>query len=75
MKQLWQIYIRVSEKDVDFVSGHLDSFTDALSIFVWKTIADPFAGRITLFRVASGSLESDASVYNISRETILLKLN
>ena len=25
--------------------------------FVWKTIADPFAGRITMFRVVSGSLE------------------
>ena len=23
--------------------------------FVWKTVADPFAGRITLFRVLSGS--------------------
>ena len=22
--------------------------------FVWKTVADPFAGRITLFRVVSG---------------------
>ena len=25
--------------------------------FVWKTIADPFAGRITMFRVVSGTLE------------------
>jgi len=58
---------------VDRTTGEDQSYenseTDALSIFVWKTIADPFAGRITLFRVASGSLESDASVYNISRET------
>ena len=38
------------------------------SAFVWKTIADPFAGRITLFRVASGSLSSDTSVYNVTRE-------
>ena len=38
------------------------------SAFVWKTIADPFAGRITLFRVASGSLASDTSVYNVTRE-------
>ena len=37
--------------------------------FVWKTIADPFAGRITLFRVASGSLKSDSSIYNITRDT------
>ena len=37
--------------------------------FVWKTIADPFAGRINLFRVASGTLASDTSIYNINRET------
>ena len=37
--------------------------------FVWKTIADPFAGRITLFRVASGSLKSDTTVYNLTRDT------
>jgi len=39
------------------------------SAFVWKTIADPFAGRISLFRVASGTLASDTSVYNVNRET------
>jgi elongation factor G len=37
------------------------------SAFVWKTIADPFAGRITLFRVASGSLTADSSIQNITR--------
>ena len=37
--------------------------------FVWKTIADPFAGRITLFRVASGTLSSDTSVHNVTRDT------
>ena len=39
------------------------------SAFVWKTIADPFAGRITLFRVASGTLKSDSSIYNLTQET------
>ncbi len=34
------------------------------SAFVWKTIADPFAGRITMFRVVSGTLRSDSTVYN-----------
>ncbi|HKT80538.1 MAG TPA: elongation factor G [Vicinamibacterales bacterium] len=37
--------------------------------FVWKTIADPFAGRITLFRVVSGTLKSDSSVYNKTKDT------
>jgi len=32
--------------------------------FVWKTIADPFAGRITMLRVVSGTLKSDTTVHN-----------
>ena len=36
--------------------------------FVWKTIADPFAGRITMFRVVSGSLKSDSTVYNQTKD-------
>jgi elongation factor G len=39
-----------------------------VSAFVWKTIADPFAGRITLFRVVSGSLKSDSTVHNKTRD-------
>src|SRR5262249_21913901 len=39
-----------------------------LSVFVWKTIADPFAGRITMFRVVSGALRSDSTVHNKTRD-------
>ncbi len=39
-----------------------------VSAFVWKTIADPFAGRITMFRVVSGTLKSDSSVHNKTRD-------
>ncbi|NOT43966.1 MAG: elongation factor G [Acidobacteria bacterium] len=37
--------------------------------FVWKTIADPFAGRITMLRVVSGTLRSDETVHNATRDT------
>ena len=37
--------------------------------FVWKTVADPFAGRITLFRVIAGSLKSDTTVHNTTKDT------
>jgi elongation factor G len=37
--------------------------------FVWKTIADPFAGRITMFRVASGTLKADSGIQNKTRDT------
>ena len=36
--------------------------------FVWKTIADPFAGRISLFRVMQGIIASDTTVHNLSNE-------
>ena len=39
-----------------------------LSAFVFKTIADPHAGRISLFRVYSGVFKSDSTVRNPSRE-------
>ncbi len=39
-----------------------------VSAFVWKTIADPFAGRITMLRVVSGTLKSDSSVHNKTRD-------
>jgi elongation factor G len=38
------------------------------SAFVWKTVADPFAGRITLFRVVTGVLKSDSTVNNVTRD-------
>src|SRR5262249_51767076 len=37
-----------------------------LSAFVWKTVADPFAGRITMFRVISGTMKADSTVHNRS---------
>jgi elongation factor G len=37
--------------------------------FVWKTVADPFAGRITLFRVMNGTIKSDSTVHNLTRDT------
>lgn len=39
------------------------------SALVFKTLADPFAGKLTLLRVFSGTLNADATVYNVSRDT------
>ncbi|MBW8894935.1 MAG: elongation factor G [Acidobacteria bacterium] len=36
--------------------------------FIWKTVADPFAGRITMFRVLSGTLKSDSTVHNATKD-------
>jgi elongation factor G len=42
---------------------------EPLSIFVFKTLADPFAGRITYFKVMSGLLKNDAAPQNFTRGT------
>jgi len=42
--------------------------TDPLSSRVFKTIADPFAGKLTLFRVYSGVLKADSTVYNVTHD-------
>ncbi|MBI3665492.1 MAG: elongation factor G [Acidobacteria bacterium] len=41
--------------------------SEPLSLFVFKTVADPFAGRVTYFKVMSGVLKNDAAVYNYTR--------
>ncbi len=45
------------------------SADEDLAALVFKTIADPFVGRISLIRVFSGTLKSDSSVYNSSTES------
>jgi elongation factor G len=36
--------------------------------FVFKTISDPFSGRLTYFRALSGTFRSDGTYWNASRE-------
>ncbi len=43
--------------------------SEPLSVFVFKTLADPFAGRITYFKVMSGVLKNDATLANFNRST------
>jgi elongation factor G len=43
--------------------------SEPLSMFVFKTLADPFAGRITYFKVMSGILKNDATINNYNRNT------
>jgi elongation factor G len=38
-----------------------------LVAYVFKTLADPYAGRLNLFRVYSGVLKGDAQVTNVTR--------
>ncbi len=41
---------------------------EPLSCFVFKTLADPFAGQLTIVRVLSGELNSDSHLLNTTNE-------
>lgn len=41
---------------------------EPLAAMVFKTINDPFAGKLSLVRVYSGTLKADSSVYNGSKQ-------
>ncbi len=40
---------------------------EPFSAFVFKTLSDPYAGKLTIFRVVSGSVSPDTVVLNTSR--------
>ncbi|MBP6607333.1 MAG: elongation factor G, partial [Nitrospira sp.] len=42
--------------------------SDPFSAVVFKTLIDPFVGRLSYVRVYSGTLESDTAVYNSTRQ-------
>lgn len=41
---------------------------EALSALVFKTIVDPFVGKISYIKVMSGTLKSDSTVYNVKKD-------
>jgi len=43
------------------------SDNEPVSLFVYKTISDPFAGRISCFKVLSGVLRNEATLQNVTR--------
>lgn len=39
-----------------------------LAGFVFKTIVDPYAGRLSVFKIVSGTLTKDGNLYNVNRD-------
>ncbi len=58
-------------KDNDMAGDRINrkySNDEPFSAYVFRTIADPFAGRINVMKVVSGKISSDATVQNTSRD-------
>lgn len=53
-------------KEVVYCSSDDERF----SAYVFKTIADPYIGRLSLFRVMTGKLDTTMSVYNEEKDTV-----
>ncbi len=60
----------VTEKEEERIPGESEPF----SAYVFKTIADPYAGKLTIFRINSGTLNSDSTVYNASAKHVKEKI-
>jgi elongation factor G len=69
-----------SPKDVPAVKGHAPgseteetrspSESEPFSALVWKTMADPYVGKLTLFRVYSGKFASNTSCLNSTKNRV-----
>lgn len=64
-----------AERPLRALAGEHDEAVEAVAaddaptrLFVWKTVADPFAGRITLFRVVTGVARDDSTLAIIGRD-------
>ncbi|HKR12220.1 MAG TPA: elongation factor G [Pyrinomonadaceae bacterium] len=44
--------------------------SEPVSAYCFRTIADPFAGRINVFKIISGHLQTDANSFNASRGVV-----
>jgi elongation factor G len=54
--------------DSDEILERIPSVDSPFSALVFKTVADPFAGRLTIMRVFSGTVESDSQEYNPNKD-------
>ncbi len=52
----------------EFYTAPEDKSSEPLSALVFKTLVDPFVGKMNFIRVFSGSLKADVPLYNVTKE-------
>lgn len=65
-KEVKPTTVAVNPKTNDLVEINCDE-NDPLSAFVFKTIADPYIGRLSIFKVLSGVMKKDTMVRNVNK--------
>jgi len=56
-----------AKKDGEEITVNVDS-SEPFSAFVFKTISDPYTGRINLVKIKSGKIKKDSEVINTNKE-------
>ena len=56
----------ISQKTNEIFEANYD-FAKTKSAYVWKTIVDPFLGKYSLIKVASGVIKSDDTLLNVEK--------
>jgi elongation factor G len=61
----WKANDSKGEKEIEIAPDPDAPF----SAFIFKTVADPYAGRLSIFRIVSGTLGSDGNFFNTNKDT------
>ncbi|MCT4661181.1 MAG: elongation factor G [Tissierellales bacterium] len=63
-----QMPFGINPKTEEEIERKIDK-DEPFSAVVFKTIVDPYVGKMSLFKVRSGSLKKDDEIYNVNTET------
>ncbi len=67
VRHLLDFLVEATPSPVDLADG-ANPEDGPLAALIFKTMTDPYVGRLSFFRVFSGSLKSDSVVYNANKE-------
>ncbi|QNB45790.1 elongation factor G [Thermanaerosceptrum fracticalcis] len=67
IQPLMDAVLELLPSPVDHAEGK-DLTKEPLAAIVFKTLADPFVGKLSFVKVVSGILKGDSTVYNVNKE-------
>ncbi len=62
-----EVGVNIGYKEEEKVERKVD-INEPFSAIVFKTIVDPFVGKLSLFKVLSGKMTKDQELYNVSKD-------
>jgi elongation factor G len=68
IRHLLDFIVNVVPSPADLPESGANPQQEPLAALVYKTMADPYVGKVSFFRVFGGVLKSDSQVYNANKE-------